>query len=251
MLLNIANQIIEIINEQINNAQTVTCYRRPLIGFASAHDPLFTQMKEIIGPHHLLPTDLLPTAKTVVAFFLPFAEDIVKAHRKSPNIPLEWSAAYIDTNALIETISQELKRELASSGISAVTQKATHNFNEQDLTAVWSHKSVAYVAGLGTFGLNQMLITPSGCAGRFGSLIISAEVPPSPRPAVEYCSYKREGKCQFCINNCPTGSLTQEGLNKQKCYEQLLKVNQEFPDLGLCDVCGKCAIGPCALKNDG
>lgn len=240
--------IMEILNEHVSNVLTVTRYRKPLIGFASANDPLFTLMKEIIGPHHLLSTDLLPNAHTVVAFFLPFTEDLIKAHRNNSKIPREWSVAYIETNALIATISQELKKELASFGISAVTQKATHNFNEQNLTAVWSHKSAAYVAGLGTFGLNQMLITPSGCAGRFGSLIISAEIPPTPRPTVEYCSYKRDGKCQFCVNNCPTGALTLEGLNKQKCYERLLKIDQEFPDLGLCDVCGKCAIGPCALK---
>jgi epoxyqueuosine reductase QueG len=190
---------------------------------------------------------LLPQAQTVVAFFVPFTEDLVNIHRHSPRIPREWSIAYIETNTLIENISQALKRELTSSGISAVTQKATHNFIEQDLTAIWSHKSVAYVAGLGTFGLNKMLITPLGCAGRFGSLVISAEIPPSPRPSEDYCRYKREGKCQYCINNCPTGELTLEDLDKQICYQQLLKVDQEFPDLGLCDVCGKCAIGPCAL----
>jgi hypothetical protein len=62
----------------------------------------------------------------------------------------------------------------------AVENEGTHNFNEEDLTAGWSHKSVAFVAGLGTFGVNRMLITPAGCAGRFGSMVISAEIPPTP-----------------------------------------------------------------------
>lgn len=248
-MIGLSERIIEIINDQVANAQTVTHYRKPLIGFASAHDPLFSKMKEIIGPHHLYPTDLLPSAKTVVAFFVPFAEGIVKANRADSAVAREWSIAYIETNSLIETISRELEKELASDGISAAVQKATHNFNEQDLTAGWSHKSAAYVAGLGTFGLNQMLITPSGCAGRFGSIVISAEIPPSPRPSEEYCRYIKDGKCQFCVNNCPTGSLTQKGLDKKKCYEHLLKVDKQFPDLGLCDICGKCAVGPCALGN--
>lgn len=249
MLQNLGDKIVDLINVQVKNAKTVTRYRKPLVGFASAQDPLFTKMKEIIGPHHSLPTDMLPNARTVVAFFIPFAVEIVNANRKGSVVAREWSTAYIETNKLIESISLELKQELASDGITAIVQKATHNFNEKDLTAVWSHKSVAYVAGLGTFGLNQMLITPSGCAGRFGSLILSAEIPPSLRQPVEYCGYVRDGKCQFCINNCPTGSLSTLGLDKRKCYEHLLEVDKQFPDLELCDVCGKCAVGPCALKS--
>ncbi|WP_425801016.1 epoxyqueuosine reductase [Desulfitobacterium sp. Sab5] len=246
-MADLASRIENIINDQVKMSQTITSYRKPLVGFASAHDPLFIKMKEIIGTHHLHPCDLLPDAKTVIAFFIPFAEDIIQANRKDPAVAREWSVAYIETNTLIQTISQKIKEELEAEGISAVTQKATHNFNEEDLTALWSHKSAAYVAGLGTFGLNQMLITPSGCAGRFGSLVISAEIPSTSRPSEEYCRYNRDGKCQFCVNHCPTGALRVDGLDKQKCYAHLLAVDKQFPDLGLCDVCGKCAMGPCAF----
>lgn len=243
----LADRIREIIASQVENAQLITSYRKPLIGFASAQDPLFTEMKHIIGPHHLHPTELLPEAKTVIAFFLPFTEELIQSHRQSKAIPREWAVAYIETNALIAKISQALAIALAEEGISAVVQKATHNFNEEDLTAAWSHKSVAYVAGLGTFGLHHMLITSLGCAGRFGSLVISAEIQPTPRSTGSYCSYYNEGSCQYCVRNCPTGSLTINGLDKHKCYEQLLTVNYSFPDLSFCDVCGKCATGPCAL----
>jgi len=245
-LLRLDKKIIAIINQQTGNSNAITKYRKPLIGFASAHDPLFEQMKDIIGPHHLHPTELLAEAQTVIAFFLPFAETVVAANRKDPQIAREWAVAYIETNKLIETIGTELKKELAAHGIITVTQQATHNFNEQDLTAGWSHKSVAYVAGLGTFGLNHLLITAAGCAGRFGSTVISAKIPPSPRPTIENCHYLRDSKCQFCVSNCPTGALTIQGLDKKRCYAQLLDVDKQFPDLGLCDICGKCAVGPCA-----
>jgi len=76
----------------------MTQYRKPLVGFASAHDPLFNQMKKIIGPHHLHPTELLSDAQTVIAFFLPFAKTVVTAHRKDPGIAREWAVAYIETN---------------------------------------------------------------------------------------------------------------------------------------------------------
>ena len=245
-MLCLAESVIELINYQTENADTITQYRKPIVGFASAQDPLFTQMKEIIGPHHLHPTELLPDAQTVIAFFLPFDKALITANRKIPQIAREWAEAYLETNKLIATISTELKRKLTAIGINVVTQPATHNFNEQDLTARWSNKSVAYVAGLGTFGINHMLITPSGCAGRFGSTVISAKIPPTPRPTLANCLFIRDSKCQFCVNNCPTGALTLQGIDKQRCYAHLLEVDKKFEDLGLCDVCGKCAVGPCA-----
>lgn len=250
LLLNLAKIVIDSINFQVDHAGTLTQYRKPIIGFASAHDPLFNQMKEIIGPHHLHPNELLPDAQTVIAFFLPFAETVIAANRKGPQIAREWAIAYIETNKLIAAISSELKKVLVFHGINVATQPATHNFNEQDLTASWSNKSMAYVAGLGTFGVNHLLITPVGCAGRFGSTVISAEITPSPRPTTENCLYIKDSKCQFCVNNCPTGALTLQGLNKHKCYAHLLEVDKLFPDLGLCDICGKCAVGPCAYYNN-
>jgi len=245
-LQSIAERVIDIINLQTENADTMTQYRKPLVGFASAQDPLFDQMKQIIGPHHLLPTELLPDAQTVIAFFLPFAKTVITANRESPQIAREWALAYVETNQLIATISAELKRELTLLGMNVVTQPATHNFNKQNLTACWSNKSAGFVAGLGTFGLNHMLITPSGCAGRFGTTVISAKIPPTPRPTLENCLYLRDSKCQFCVKNCPSGALTVEGLDKHKCYAHMLGVDKQFPDLGLCDVCGKCAVVPCA-----
>ena len=245
-LLSIAERVIEIIYHQTKGADTITRYRKPLVGFASAQDPLFNQMKKIIGPHHLHPTELLSDAQTVISFFLPFAKTVITANRESPQIAREWAVAYVETNKLIATISTELKRELTDLGINVVTQPATHNFNEQDLTARWSNKSVGFIAGLGTFGINHMLITPYGCAGRFGSTVISAEIPPTPRPTLENCLYIRGSKCQFCVNNCPTGALTAQGLDKHRCYAHLLEVDKQFPDLGICDICGKCAVGPCA-----
>jgi len=248
-LLSIAERIIELINHQTEKAGTITQYRKPLVGFASAQDPLFNQMKEIIGPHHFHPTELLPDAQTVIAFFLPFAKSIITANRESRQVAREWAVAYVETNTLISTISAELTTELTSLGFKVVTQPATHNFNEQDLTASWSNKSMGFVAGLGTFGLNHLLITPSGCAGRFGSAVISAKIPPTPRPTLENCLYIRDSNCQFCVNHCPTGALTVQGLDKHKCYAHLLEVDKQFLDLGLCDVCGKCATGPCAERG--
>ncbi|MCL2549088.1 MAG: epoxyqueuosine reductase, partial [Symbiobacteriaceae bacterium] len=96
-------------------------------------------------------------------------------------------------------------------------------------------------------------ITPAGCAGRFGSVLLSQALAADERPDAnkekEPCAWFREGSCRFCITNCPTGALTEAGIDRHLCNDHLLKISEGFTDLGLCDVCGKCAIGPCAISH--
>jgi epoxyqueuosine reductase len=222
-------------------------FREPLVGFAAAADPLFPQLKQIVGPEHLLPADILPGARTVVAFFLPFSREVVAGNRKSGAVGRIWAEAYLEANRLINGISDRLIQSLAAGEIRGATVKATHNFDQTTLKSSWSHRSAAFIAGLGRFGLNRMLITPAGCAGRYGSVVISEAITPDRRTETELCRELRGGKCGYCIKACPTGALTADGWDKFKCYRHLLEVDQGFADLGLCDVCGKCAVGPCAI----
>ncbi len=237
------------IRELVDGAETVTAYRKPLVGFASAYSPLFQEMSDghITGVAHLHPKELLSDARTVVAFFLPFGPGVVNANRTGSQVAREWALAYIETNQLISTICSQLGKELAEAGVKTAFEPATHNFSRETLTAAWSHKSVAYVAGLGTFGVNQMLITRAGCAGRFGSMVINAEIPADDPVSEELCRNRLGRSCLYCVRNCPAGALTREGLNKGRCYQQVMEVNEAFSDLPLCDVCGKCATGPCAV----
>lgn len=235
------------IGQMVKNAPTETEYRPPLLGFAAVDDPLFLQMKQIIGERALLPTDLLPEARTVVSWFIPFSRQLVQVSRASRHVAREWAVAYIETNQLIDDISHRLKQSLAELGVLAASVSATHNFDAETLTSRWSHKSVAYIAGLGTFGVHQMLITERGTAGRFGSLVMSAAVSPTLRPTEEYCLYRQNASCLACVDSCPVGALSDDSFDRQRCYQQVLAVDAHFSDLGLCDVCGRCALGPCAL----
>lgn len=235
------------ITEEVSSYQGVTSYREPVIGFASAHDSLFAKLKEVAAKGHLLPSDILPGAQTVVAFFLPFTEEIIDKNRQGEWPAREWALAYVETNQLITRICERLKAELKTLGIRAAFAPPTHNFDPVTLSSGWSHKHVAYIAGLGRFGAHHMLITPKGCAGRIGSLVIDAFISPTSRPVEEYCLWFKERGCRVCFASCPIQALSSQGLDKERCYQWLLKVAEAYADLGLCDVCGKCATGPCAL----
>ncbi len=242
--------VISAIRRQVDEAGTVTDYRVPLIGFAAADDPRFRDLQGAV-PSHRRPEDLLPNARTVIAFFLPFERWVVDSNAKHPEkVASEWATAYVETNALIGRITTHLIGALAERGIGAVAEPATHNFDPVSLTSSWSHKSVAVIAGLGSFGLHQMVITDAGCAGRFGSLVIDTELPTTVPEPKERCLYYYDGSCRVCIERCPVKALHVEGsIDKQRCYEHLLTVAKVFERLGVVDVCGKCALGPCALQS--
>jgi epoxyqueuosine reductase len=241
------DKIESIIKEAAANPFTETRYREPLVGYASADDPIFDEMKEIIGPHHLHPKEIFPEAKTVVSFFLPFEKELVKLNWRSPDPIREWIQAKSETDRRIGEINEKMKAELAEEGIEAVVPGIVFDYMIKGFDVAWSHKSAAYAAGLGTFGVHHMLITKAGCAGRFGTLLISAEIPPTPRPAEEFCRHKKGEKCLVCVERCPAGALSVRGLDKEKCYRQLLENARAFPELNQF-ACGKCATGPCALK---
>lgn len=249
MVSGLSELIVHEIELQVANVHTATKYREPLVAFADASDPLFGQMKQILGERALLPSDLLPGAKTVVSFFVPYTEELVQLSRQAEYVAREWAVAYIETNQLFNDIGHHLEQTLASLGVQAVSMPATHNFDTETLTSLWSHKSVAYIAGLGTFGVHQMLITAQGTAGRLGSLVISQAISPTKRPEQELCLYRRNGSCLVCVANCPVQALSNQGFDRRKCFQRVMEVDAYYPDLALCDVCGKCALGPCALGS--
>jgi epoxyqueuosine reductase QueG len=95
-----------------------------------------------------------------------------------------------------------------------------------------------------------MVITNSGCAGRFGSLVIGADLPPTPVEPTERCLYFHDGSCLDCVLRCPVNALDESGdIDKQRCHRRLLSVAQEYKHLALADGCGKCAIGPCSFES--
>lgn len=241
--------IMDIINDTIRTGNCRTRYRSPLVGFASSSDPLFYKLRETANPDHVLPGEMLPGAQSVIAFFLPFDNELIRNNRRDPFVSREWAEAYVETNQLIKDICKEISVQMADMGFKAAYEMPTHNFDSERLLSSWSHKHVAYVCGLGSFGRNTMLITEKGCAGRIGSLVTDRYLEPDVKAGNLYHPFCEE--CDYCIRACPISALGDEGLNKKACYQRLLEVNEFFDDLPLCDACGKCANGPCAFRTPG
>ena len=247
--MDLKTELVRFVCDEVKNSEDRDFFREPLVRFASAADPLFLSLSEVVGKHHIQPQDLLLEARTVMAFFIPFARSIVFANQGPGPVAPEWAEAYLKTNALINLTCEHVTAFLSEKGIEAKTVPATHTYDPETLLASWSHRSVGFIAGLGRFGINRMLITAKGCAGRYGSLVLGAGVTPDKRGDEEFCIGLRTGKCRYCLDSCPVEALKPDGFDRQKCNEQLLKNSKHFMELGLSDVCGKCVAGPCAFLS--
>jgi epoxyqueuosine reductase QueG len=233
-----------------NRKDVVTEWKEPLIAFADANDPLFLKLKEAVSETHSLPNELLENARTVITYFIPFEERIAISNRDLEISSKEWAHAYVETNNLIAEVNIFLSKILKSSGYETKIMPATHNFNEKELLSDWSHKHVAYIAGLGDFGLHKMLITERGCCGRLGSLITSAKIEPTTRTNNEYCLYFHNQSCMKCVEKCVFDALSIENFDRHKCYNKCLENAKIYAHLGLVDVCGKCvSVVPCSFRN--
>jgi len=238
----------------LQNPDARQFWEMPIMASAPV-DERFAILPDIAMDEHLLPKDLLATAKTVIVFFIPFQKWLVKENREGDRPCRNWGQAYVHTNDLIERASRELSDLLVKAGYRSELTPATHNFDEEKLMARWSHKHLGHLAGLGRFGTHCMLITPKGCCGRFGSLVTEAELGDHPLIATEEACLLRAGKtCGKCVERCPVGALKEDDFDRRKCWDRLnenFRTLDYFSDLpGTTDVCGKCAVMmPCSFAN--
>lgn len=229
-------------------------WKTPLV-VSACIDERFEILPKVAFHEHLHPRDLLPSAKSLIVFFIPFKRELVKENKKGDRPCRNWGLAYVQTNDLIKRLSQEMEKLLAAEGFKSGLTPATHNFDENILMARWSHKHLAHLANLGRFGTHRLLITPAGCAGRLGSLVTEADL--GDHPVIETdkaCLLKAGKKCAKCIEACPVEALAENEFERHTCWNRLnenRKVLDYFSDLPeTTDVCGKCsALVPCSFLN--
>ena len=228
-------------------------WRKPLLATAQVDDR-FEILPKIAAGNHLLPGELLSSAKSVVVFFIPFRKSLAVENHEGDFPCRNWGLAYESTNTLINRLSEHIRHYLEDLGYEVQWTPATHYFDPEKLVSRWSHKHIGYLAGLGRFGINTQFITSSGCAGRLGSLVTDAELGDSPLiREKELCLYKNGHECLVCINRCPVGALSVSGIDRNLCWERLKSNRLQAGKLAGLDesthVCGKCQVLlPCSLS---
>jgi epoxyqueuosine reductase len=272
----ISREIVEMIRSFLLNPEEnrlwlepgERAWAEPLVGFSKGSDPLWLSLKESIGPFHWTPAEVFsqafpginadPSELTVISWVLPQTEATKADNRQETSFP---SHRWARTRTFGEDINNNLKKHLVSSlqalGHETVAPTLHSEFSWQNSpqyghASNWSERHVAYVSGLGTFGLCDGLITPAGKAMRLGSVVTHMQIPPTPktyRSHTDYCLFFSKGTCKKCISRCPAGAISENGHDKNKCLEYVfgkaipyIKSNYGFDGYS----CGLCQTGvPC------
>ena len=170
--------------------------------------------------HH--PQDLLPGARSVFTFGMRILDRVMDWPNVLPEsafyppeirvealrIMLYKKSGYDIINDHLSTIALRLATYLEDAGYPSLFFPTTNTGLPEHLMSfpgLFSQRHAAVRAGLGEFGLNNVVVTARfGPRIRFNSVITTAPLTPSPLLATKTCDGMA---CRECIRECPAQAL--------------------------------------------
>jgi epoxyqueuosine reductase len=220
----------------------------PMVGFAPvsrwSNPPkeLPNKFSEWI-PEEFWPQSIYPETKTVIVIGLPVQLPIVET---APSI--HYHELYKTVNTLLDSKAYEISNFLTEKGYPSVSIPRDGYGDIEVLLkrplSFFSHKHAAFLAGLGSFGENNVILTKEyGPRVRFTSIFTSAELAGDPICLDDLCQH-----CKRCIEHCPVNAIeNMEGtltlpIDKISCATRSKKLRKEFRSP--CGICIKvCPVG--------
>jgi len=234
-------------NEILDKCKTLGI---PVVGFASV-DRWKNPPKELPNrfsewiPEEFWPQSIYPEVKTVIVIGLPVALPVVET---APSI--YYRELYETVNAALDLKAYEIANFLIEKGYPSIYLPRDcygdiYVLLENPL-AFFSHKNAAYLAGLGSFGQNNVLLTPEyGPRIRFTSIFTTAVIESDPIKTGDLCT-----RCLLCVKKCPVNAINEErdemdfplSMDKIRCATRSSKLREEYRYP--CGICIKvCPVG--------
>lgn len=202
-----------------------------LIGVADIRE----ERKNFLGlPHRFV--EQMPLAiviaKRVSATVLGTLED-------GPN--LIYYHHYRQLNFMLDEAAQRIASEIEEMGHNALPIAASQIVDWERQAGHVSHKRLAWLAGLGWWGRNGLLVTEEwGAQVRLASILTDFPLTPA-IPTDKNC-----GLCQRCLDICPAGAIKEnaQDFNLQACFDKLKEFRRTH-SVGqyICGLCVKCCTG--------
>ncbi len=187
-------------------------------------------------PADFRPRAIFPLARSVVVFGLGMPLPIVETTPSAAHMEL-----YNTVNRELDNLAYQLTRFLGRSGVPAIAFPrdgyGSIKILKDKPAAAFSHVYAGKYAGLGTVGLNGVLLTPEfGPRVRLVSVLTGADLPASPMVTKELCI-----NCRTCARCCPAGALhprpdrLQADFDKMACMDWAEELTRRR-----CYPCGTC-----------
>ncbi|VVB72769.1 Epoxyqueuosine reductase [uncultured archaeon] len=233
----------DLMNEDLLEAVRQRCWRMeiPLVGVADVRrwesPPFLPWMPEEFYPH-----SIFPEARSVIVIGLPISLPVLET---SPSI--YYRELYATVNVLLDQYTYRLSNFLCERGHPSIFVPRDGYSGIQALLknpmAFFSVRHAAFLAGLGSFGVNNMLLTPRyGPRVRFGAVLTAAALPSDPLQMETLCN-----RCMRCVKMCPAGALGEkdypQGLtDRMSCARHSAELNRR--GISPCGICIKvCPVG--------
>jgi epoxyqueuosine reductase QueG len=221
--------------------QKAKCLDIPLIGFTSVkrweEHPFDPWM-----PPEFYPQNVMPGTRTVIVIGLPVTLPILET---TPSIL--YHEQYKTINTLLDQYTYRIGLFLENEDHSAVgiTRDGYANLEvlRERPVAAFSHRHAAFLAGLGTFGVNNTLLTKRyGPRVRFASILTNAEIDSDAMMEEKLCIH-----CMRCVDHCPAraieaGDYPEHIIDKRRCTDHNTGLSRR--GISPCGVCIKvCPVG--------
>jgi epoxyqueuosine reductase len=212
----------------------------PLAGIAAVDrwkNPLFQPWI----PKEFFPDSIFPETSSVLVIGLPVHLPVLET---SPSI--WYRELYATVNTLLDQYNYRLAEFLNRKGYPSVfvpLDDGNIDVLLENPVAFFSHSHAAFLAGLGNFGINNMLLTPEyGPKVRFGSVLTAADLPSDPM-----IDDLLRTRCLQRVKSCPSSALSTEDYPKgitdiRACTRPSASLNRRYA--APCGVCIKvCPVG--------
>ena len=272
------SEILSIVEKQmregkLNNFAPIGMADEPMwddciIGFSRGDDSYYDFLKKDIGDFHWSPAEAFNLGKKganveskdlcVLAIAFSQTQKTKEANAKETKDPADrWVVSRGKWEVMMEDISEKIVMELEQKGIRAVAIDHIKEFSRKasekyGVASKWSHRHVAFISGLGTFGQCDGLITKKGKAVRFTTILMESDLSADVREYEKYnewCKFVQDKSCNDCMKRCPINAITEKGHDKEKCMKFIDKIKETKTKKGLMlpeeigSPCGLCQTG--------
>jgi epoxyqueuosine reductase len=175
-------------------------------------------------------SEKLPTA---ISIGFPLAKPVLQTLGDRPN--MLYKAHYRQVNAMLDNIAHTIAVRIQKERFQALPIPASMVLKRYPMTAHLSHREIAFRAGLGWWGRNNLLVNPVfGSQVRLVTILTNMELEPDP-PLQSDC-----GHCRACITACPAGAIHEdkEKFDLKACSDKIQQFAREN-DYGIY-ICGLC-----------
>ncbi len=174
-------------------------------------------IKNIKQSFNILPTEILSDLECAISLGYVLSASILSTNVESPS--QLYANHYKKINILLEISALKIASFLHNLGYKALPVPVSQLLDWKNFSAHLSHRKIAFLAGHGWMGRNNLLVNQKfGAQVRYVSILTNCPLPLD-KPLAVTCP----PDCYYCKEVCPVNAIgeTYENFDLKKCLEKL------------------------------